>query len=189
MSQFEVEIKFRGADHKDLARRLADLGAAKGVAVEQEDLYLSHPARDFRATDEALRLRRQGMEHRITYKGPKLGGPTKTREEIELPYGDGAVGDDAAKMALMLGHLGFKPVANVRKVRTSHRLSFEGRTMEVGLDTVDGLGTFAEVEAIADGPDDLADAQQVVLELAGRLGLGTDQVETRSYLRMIVEGP
>ncbi len=84
-------------------------------------------------------------------------------------------------------NLGFKPVATVRKRRIPYRLDFEGRTMQVGLDTVNGLGAFAEVEAIASGPGDLPEAQQFVLELAGRLGLSSDQVEPRSYLRMILE--
>ncbi|QDV38492.1 class IV adenylate cyclase [Tautonia plasticadhaerens] len=185
MSPFEVEMKFRGADHAALARLLAELGGQAGEAVEQEDIYLSHPSRDFRETDEALRLRRDGAENRVTYKGPKLAGPTKTREELELTYEAGA--DSLARMERLFVNLGFRPVATVRKTRIGYRLSFEGRPMQVGLDTVDGLGVFAEVEAIAHGPADLPEAQQYVLELAGRLGLGADQVEVRSYLRLLME--
>ncbi|HEU5115398.1 MAG TPA: class IV adenylate cyclase, partial [Isosphaeraceae bacterium] len=83
---FEVEIKFRAADHRALAARLIALGAEASEAQEHEDLYLAHPSRDFARTDEALRLRRVGDQNRVTYKGPKLGGPTKTREEIEVPF-------------------------------------------------------------------------------------------------------
>jgi adenylate cyclase class 2 len=185
MSPFEVEMKFRGADHAALALRLAELGGRAGGEVEQVDIYLAHPSRDFRETDEALRLRRDGAENRVTYKGPKLAGPTKTREEVELTYEAGP--DALAQMERLFVNLGFRPVATVRKTRIPYRLEFEGRPMEVGLDSVDGLGVFAEVEAIARGPADLPEAQQFVLELAGRLGLGADQVETRSYLRMLLE--
>ena len=185
MSPFEVEMKFRGADHAELAARLSGLGAVPDPAVEQEDIYLAHPSRDFRETDEALRLRRDGAENRLTYKGPKLAGPTKTREELELTFDPGP--DALAKLERVFVNLGFRPVATVRKVRTPYRLAFEGRPMQVGLDSVDGLGQFAEVEAIAGGPADLPEAQQFVLELAGRLGLGADRVEMRSYLRMLLE--
>ena len=58
--------------------------------------------------------------------------------------------------------------------------------MEVVLDHVEGLGTFAEVEALA-GSADLADAQAAVQALARELGLGLNQVETKSYLRMHLE--
>ncbi|RUL88549.1 class IV adenylate cyclase [Tautonia sociabilis] len=185
MTPFEVEMKFRDADHEELAARLAELGAERGEQVEQEDIYLAHPSRDFRETDEALRLRRDGSENRVTYKGPKLAGPTKTREELELSYEPGL--DALAMMERLFVNLGFRPVATIRKRRVGYRLDFEGRPMQVGLDSVEGLGSFAEVEAIAHGPADLPEAQQFVLELAGRLGLGPDHVEMRSYLRMALE--
>ena len=44
---FEVEIKYRTDAHADLARRLASLGGEPAAAIDQEDIYLSHPARDF----------------------------------------------------------------------------------------------------------------------------------------------
>lgn len=185
MSPFEVEIKFKQVDRADLLRRLAELGAEAEPEIDQEDLYFAHPSRDFRETDEALRLRRDGQENRVTYKGPKLGGPTKTREELELTFGPGA--ECLEQMERLFVNLGFRPVATVRKRRVPYRLDFEGRPMQIGLDTVNGLGAFAEVEAIASSPKDLPEAQQFVLELAGRLGLSSDQVEPRSYLRMILE--
>lgn len=180
---FEVEIKFRDVDHADLAARLLAIGAVPGEAIAQEDRYLAHPARDFARTNEALRLRREGDANRITYKGPKLAGPTKTREEVEIPFEDGAEG--LAGMARIFEALGFRPVATIRKLRRPFSLAVEGRPVEIGLDQAEGLGSFAEVEALAEGPGDLAEAQRVVQELAGRLGLVA--VEPRSYLRMHLE--
>src|SRR3954449_1270660 len=83
---FEVEIKFRTDGHDDMARRLAEMGGKPAAVSDQEDVYLSHPARDFAQTGEALRLRSEGSSNRITYKGPRQGGPTKTREEIEIAF-------------------------------------------------------------------------------------------------------
>lgn len=180
---YEVEIKFRVEDHGALARRLEELGAEAGPEVRQEDTYLSHPGRDFASTDEALRLRRIGAENYVTYKGPKLAGPTKTREEIEIPFEPGPEG--LRRMARLTERLGFRPVATIRKTRRPYRLEEGGRRMEVALDLADGLGAFAEVETLAGGPDDLAAAQAAVLALAERLGLV--EVERRSYLRMTLE--
>jgi adenylate cyclase class 2 len=180
---FEVELKFRVADHRALLAALERRGASPGEAVVQEDHYLAHPARDFAATDEALRLRREGPSSAITYKGPKHGGPTKTREELEVPV---APGDAAfADLLRLFERLGFRPVRTIRKTRRAFGLEAEGRALAVTLDAVDGLGAFAEVEALAAGVADLPAAQRAVLALAAELGL--EQLEPRSYLRMHLE--
>jgi adenylate cyclase class 2 len=180
---YEVEVKYRTDDHDGVARQLAELGAAAAGGVEQEDTYLSHPARDFAETKEAFRIRRAGEDNRLTYKGPKQSGPTKTRAEVEIPF---AAGDERCRqMARLLLHLGFQPVATIRKRRESFHLFFQGHPLEVALDTAEGLGRFVEIEAIAGGDDDLPGTQQAVLALGERLGLS--DVEPRSYLRMLLE--
>ena len=97
---YEVEVKYRLVDHDQLERRLTSDGADRGPEISQEDIYLSHPSRDFAATNEALRIRRIGAENRITYKGPRLSGPTKTREEIEIACASGDAAFDAVAAAL-----------------------------------------------------------------------------------------
>src|SRR5262249_19531928 len=86
---FEVEVKYRSVDADRLRSLLIERGAREDPAMDQEDIYLRHPARDFAQTQEALRLRRIGDDNRVTYKGPRFPGPTKTREEIELPFEGG----------------------------------------------------------------------------------------------------
>jgi adenylate cyclase class 2 len=180
---YEVEVKYRTPDHATLADRLFALGGVAGPEIVHEDEYLGHPCRDFAQTNEALRLRRVGDANRITYKGPRREGPTKTREEIEIPFGDGAEPRDA--MRRLFVQLGFRPVASIRKVRRPFHLTYQGRAIEVVLDEAEGLGTFAEVEAIAASESDLPAAQGAVLALARELDL--TEVEPRSYLRMWLE--
>ena len=180
---FEVEIKYRLEDAETLARRLRAEGALERPEVGHRDLYLAHPARDFAATDEALRLRAEGESNHVTYKGPKRGGPTKTREELEVPFEPGP--EASSRMALVFEHLGFLPVAEVAKFRRAFSLEHEGRALTVTIDRADGLGTFAEVEALAANAEDLSAAQEAVIDLAARLGLW--EVEPRSYLRMTLE--
>ena len=180
---FEVEVKYRAVDHDHLVQRLVQMGAVAGEAVDHEDIYLNHPARDFAQTGEAVRIRRLGQENRITYKGPRRSGPTKTREEIEIAVAEGP--DEFRQLLTLLENLGFRPVATVRKRRASFHLTFHEHELEIALDTAEGLGPFAEIEALASGEADLPAAQQAVLTLAGTLGL--TEVEPRSYLRMVLE--
>jgi adenylate cyclase, class 2 len=180
---YEVEIKFRSADHEVLRRRLTGRGAVEEPPVVQVDSYLSHPCRDFVQTNEAFRLRRISAENRITYKGPRLEGPTKTREEIEISLAEGE--DAFEQLSRLFENLGFRPVATIRKERTTFHLSDPPLRIEVALDRAEGLGDFAEIEIVAPTESDLSAAQGAVLALAAQLGL--TEVEPRSYLRMALE--
>ena len=180
---YEIEVKFRVADHAELIRRLGARGLAPDSAVEHRDAYLAHPSRDFARTGEAFRIRGEGDSNRITYKGPKLGGPAKTREEIEVEFAEGTEAREQLTRAFEL--LGFRPVAVVRKRRSEYRLEYRGRPMIVALDEAEGLGPFAEVETLVEAESHLPEAQEAVLALAGELGLA--EVEPRSYLRMVLE--
>lgn len=182
---YEVEIKFRVEDLPALEARLASLAGSPQPAMAQEDVYLVHPCRDFAQTGEAFRLRREGQTLFLTYKGARLEGPAKTREEIEVPVG-GAGLAHRAELLLLLERLGFQPLLRpIAKLRTPYRLVRHGRALTVAVDRAEGLGTFAEVETIAQGPDDLPEAQAAVMQLAESLELRL--VEPRSYLRMALD--
>jgi adenylate cyclase class 2 len=180
---YEIEVKYRLVDADQLRRRLAQECTDRGPEITQEDTYFSHPSRDFAISNEALRLRRIAQENRITYKGPRHSGPTKTREEIEIPF---AVGDEAARDLLqMFERLGFNPVATIRKTRTPFHLTVDSRQIEIAIDDAEGLGRFAEIETLAATNADLPAAQAAVLAVARRFALA--EVEPRSYLRMALE--
>src|SRR5262245_56565859 len=137
---YEVEIKYRSVDHAALERRLTELGAVRSESSFQIDTYLTHPARDFAVTNEAFRVRSIGDENRMTYKGPRKPGPTKTREEIEIRVADG---DEASGQLLRLFELlGFQPVATIRKERVSFYVNRAGHRVEVALDRAELLGDF-----------------------------------------------
>jgi adenylate cyclase class 2 len=105
----------------------------------------------------------------------------KTRTEIEVPLADGdAV---AADFLQLLTHLGYRPVAVVKKQRCIYHLQRDGFALEVCLDEVDGLGRFAEIEIQA--PEEREhDAQRVLLAVGADLGLARD--ERRSYLELLL---
>jgi adenylate cyclase class 2 len=53
----EIEAKFRSPGNDKVEKSLARLGAKKLADGTIEDIYFSHPAKDFGKSDEALRLR------------------------------------------------------------------------------------------------------------------------------------
>jgi pantoate--beta-alanine ligase len=177
----EIEQKYARADFAELARRLARLGARPGTDIVESDQYFNAPDRDFARTREAFRLRQVGSDNFLTYKGPRAAHAVKTRTELEIPLPPGEAA--AQQHARLLTHLGYRPVAVVRKRRRSFHLDRGGFALTVCLDDVEGLGHFAEVEALAE--HDQADAARAaILELARELGLG--EVEQRAYLTMFL---
>jgi adenylate cyclase class 2 len=177
----EVEQKFRVADHMALEQRLMTAGAVRGETVEQVDRYLSHPARDFGRTDEALRLRLVGPRNYITYKGPKLDATTKTRHEIEIEL---QAGQKSAAGALELfAALGFTAVTDVCKHRIHFTVTWQDREIGIALDNVAELGNFVELEIVTEASDAAA-ARACIASLALELGL-TDN-ERRSYLELLL---
>lgn len=179
---FEVEQKFRIVDRDALLTRLTAIQVQLGEPQLQVDTYFRHPARDFAQTDEALRIRQVGEANCITYKGPKIDKTTKTRREIELPLASGT--EAAEQFAELLKALSFQPVAAVRKQRRTGEIEWQGLCVEIALDEVERVGTFAELELASDEAG-LERARACLVSLAAELGLR--HVERRSYLELLLE--
>ncbi|MEM1061011.1 MAG: class IV adenylate cyclase [Planctomycetota bacterium] len=181
----EVEQKFHVADAAALRARIDAAGLRPSGEVTETDSYLSHPSRDLAATDEALRVRTTaradgGRSVAVTFKGPRSGGPVKTRFESEFPV----LASEATALEFF-EKLGFGLVRRVEKRRSLFtRDEGDADRVTVTLDDVTGLGTFSEVEVVlADGTPP-GDAEQIVDRWAERLGLETP--EPRSYLEMLL---
>lgn len=182
---FEIESKFRLPDQgQALTTALSNHGAVAKPGYLVCDTYLRHPARDFAATGEAFRIRREAGRNMLTYKGPKSGSAgVKTRTEIEFGIDSGDVVYEQARA--LTTALGFTEVLTVEKFRTPFKVMFKGRELMVVLDNACELGHFAEVETIVETSQEQAAAEAAIKALAAELGL-TDS-EPRSYLRMWLE--
>lgn len=177
MLEAEVKLKLDDSLRAALETRLAALEARPGAEVEQIDEYLAHPSRDFRRSDEALRLRRTPHGLRLTYKGPKLDPPRKTREEIEFEL---ATRPETA--ARLFARLGFRSVACVRKRRREYRLRDHPPTA-VAIDEVRGLGWFCEVEVEAQS---VAEGRERLAARLRELGLEGLRPVAESYLELLL---
>lgn len=171
MQTYEVEIKARCGDPEEVRGRLEALEAELVEERFDEDIYYSHPCRDFGQTDEAFRVRKIGASTWLTYKGPKLRGTSKTRVEEEVAVGD------AATAKRLVEALGFSRVLDIRKNRILYRLN----DIEICIDSVEDLGDFVELE-IRSGEIDAA--EEKLFALAATLGL--DEFERRSYLELLL---
>lgn len=175
----EVEAKVAVDDPEALRQRLHGLGAAATPPALEEDVFFRHAARDLAAADEALRLRRlaPGSDgapaFELTHKGPRQPGAYKAREERSA-----RLVDDPTDL---LAGLGYVPSARLAKTRQRFRLA----ALEVTLDHVEGLGWFAEVEAL--GGDDPRSAEASVQAALRELGLAGRPRVGKSYVELALE--
>lgn len=112
-----------------------------------------------------LRLHPDGTG-KLTLKGPRQSAAAiSKRVEIETPV----CFKDTRELLRVLG---YEKVFAYRKTRATYRLE----DCEITLDQVPGLGHFMEIEGPA----------RIIKRLEKKLGLKPEQIETRSYLQMLL---
>ena len=179
MTEVELKAALTAELMAALPERLAGLGFVPDEDVRERDLYFNAPHRDFRETDEALRLRTVSgsrQETVITYKGAKTDHRSNTRLEYETALGEG----ETARAILLA--LGFSPVLTVSK----HRRTFRRGDVTACLDQVEGLGSFLELEHLLQDESGRDSAVDELLALLGRLGVERQSLERRSYLELLL---
>ncbi|HNZ59979.1 MAG TPA: class IV adenylate cyclase [Methanofastidiosum sp.] len=133
----------------------------------EEDIYFSSPIKDFKETDEALRVRYSNNKVILTYKGPKLDKVSKSREEYEAFV--------SGEIEQILQKLGYKEVLKVKKKRKVYRY----KEYIISIDEVEDLGEYLEVELKS---DNLRDVEKIE-SLFNLLFLDS---ERRSYLELLL---
>ncbi|MGI6204417.1 MAG: class IV adenylate cyclase [Anaerovoracaceae bacterium] len=200
MIESEIKASLEGIDREDLIARIGRLGFRAEESKHQTDVYYNGRDRDFRKTDEALRLRRTeyagGSEKSaITYKGPKMDSVTMTREEIQTDVRDGQEADR------LIRALGFEPVMTVEKTRqryTNYELLADPKldrtwtpvtkhAMAVCIDDVSGLGPFIEIEILLKDDSGLGAARANLHQMLDVLMVPQENATTKSYLDQLME--
>ncbi len=173
----EVEIKARVLDRGAVAVKLRDLGARLIRREYHVDIYLSHPSRDFKSTDEALRLRVVNGEGLLTYKGPRLSRGVKAREEINVRV------EPWERMLDLLKSLGFTEFLRIEKEREVYTYSF----YTINLDSVKELGNFIEIETETNDVSAVEAIKSEMIKLLTKLGIGTDDLVEETYLELMLK--
>lgn len=174
MSHIEREIKIRliYPNLEELEKKIAE----KFTFINEEhqiDTYYNSPIRDFKESDEALRIRIVNNEAELTYKGPKLSNKSKSREELTVKI------DNPDVMDKILQKLGFVSVFKVEKIRKN----FHGGKFIISLDRVIGLGDFLEIEGINVSEEELTAFVNNFTDEFNIVGEKT----LKSYLELLLE--
>jgi adenylate cyclase class 2 len=150
--------------------------------------------RDFKKTDEALRLRTsirfgkdnrynpEEIEYYITYKGKKLDEFTKTRKEIDIKI------EDIERMKELLDLLGFQEVLVVKKERELYKFKLDDRKITALLDYIPILNQhFVEIEYLSITNEEIEEIREKMFSFLELLGLNRKDSIRKSYLELIME--
>ena len=174
---YEYEIKIKVENLEKIRNKLQEMNANFLGVIEESDVYFLHPCRDFRRTDEALRVRIYNDKLELTYKGPKISDKIKAREEINIELRH----EDLQKIVELLEKLGFKKFLKVKKRREVYRIG----GFEVNLDSIEDLGDFIEVE-LKSACKDEKEASNMLTNFVEKLGLEPKSI-LKSYLELLIE--
>jgi adenylate cyclase class 2 len=192
----EVEVKVQISDPALMRKKFEENQGVYKFSLIHEDTYYNMPKglRDFKQTDEALRLRKsrrfdkqshekiQDIEYYITYKGKKIDSITKTREEIDIKI------EDIKKMNKMLDSLGFRKVFTVKKEREFYEFIFKNYHIEALIDYIPTLEQyFIEVEYLTDSKEKVDESKELLFNFLSIFGIQKEDSITKSYLELILE--
>ena len=180
MIEVELKAKVERDEILDIVRKLENLGFKRCSKMEEIDTYFNGIDRDFRETDEALRVRKTvdltgNVKYYLTYKGPKIDNISKTREEYQVVVNDG----DVAKV--ILEKLGFKPLPPLKKIREIYKNS---ENITVSIDEVEGIGYFVEFEKTVDSEGEREEAIKDLMDLIKSLNINERRLIRLSYLEL-----
>lgn len=138
----EIEAKMKIDSLDPVRERLRVLGATSAGTALETNVFFDTEDRSLLASDRGLRLRTARRlpdgptTNTVTYKGPRLAGPLKSRSELEM----GVTGaDDAVRLFEALGYL---RVLSFEK----RRETWEFGGCKVELDELPHLGVYVEIE-------------------------------------------
>ena len=168
----EIEIKFRVADVRTLARKLREAGfhLVTRRTHEMNTLY-DLPGERLRKRKELLRLRKYGSAWTLTHKSGTTRGKHSSRVELETTVADGKT------MDAILRALGYAPSFRYEKFRAEWvDKKMPGGKGQVVLDETP-IGNFCEIE----GPPRWIDAT------AKKLGVNEADYITKNYATLFLE--
>ena len=138
----EIEVKARAGNLSELASKLESLGFVVSEPIAQRDAIFvdsNYGQFDqFQPDKNLLRIRESGEKFVFTIKQPKANQLDSIEHETEIANAE------EMKEALIL--MGFHEAVRVNKTRRKTRYN----DWEICLDEVEDLGSFIEVEKIAD---------------------------------------
>ncbi len=175
-------MKVKIADPAGLEKCLLGLGYILKETLRETDTYFDGGMNGIKKSGQALRVRRTlvcatGKEHSsITFKGEKLDKISMARVELETGVENGETAER------ILSALGFFPVQPI-VIKT--RKVFKKEDISVCVDDVQGLGSYLELEIMAESEEARPAALDRIEKLLQSIGYTMADTMRVSYLSQL----
>jgi adenylate cyclase, class 2 len=163
-----LEAKFPLADLEVAAERARALGYKQRAVIDQRDTF-------FRAPNGKLKLREEGNRAMLIFYSRDDRGPLKlsSYEIVAISHAE----ETRAILAAAMGTLAMV---------TKHRILMKRDNVRFHLDSVEGLGTFGEIEAVIPKDDDPELSRADVDDLLAALGVKAADLIDVSYFELLL---
>ena len=181
-NMIEIEVKLKIEDSIGIEKCLLDQRFILNEILKETDIYFDGGINGIKKSGQALRVRKivdcsTGKEHSmVTFKGEKLDRVSMARLELETGVENGETAER------ILSALGFFPVQPT-VVKTRKILKYED--ICACLDDVKGLGTFLELEIMAESEDARPAALDRIEEILQSIGHTMADTTRASYLSQL----
>ena len=178
----EIEVKLRIKDVAVLEKKLLEQGYKLIETLRETDTYFDGGINGIKKSGQALRVRRTvncvtGKEQSaITFKGEKIDAVSMARLELETVVESG---EAAERILCALGFYPVQPiVVKIRKILRNGDIC-------ACLDDVQGLGTFLELEIMAESEEARPEALDRIEKILKSIGYTMADTTRASYLSQL----
>jgi predicted adenylyl cyclase CyaB len=173
----EIELKAHIDDPAAVERQVASFASYQRAFDKSDEYWHGQLWREARGT-KGFRLRRDDGKAVVTFKRKTSFDGMEVNEETEFEVSD-PIAFDA-----LVERLGCERYYSKRKRGTAY--GYDDCTIE--LVSVDGLGSFIEIECLVEGDDPVrvSGAKAKVRSILARAGVPESRIEARGYSELIL---
>lgn len=171
----EIELKARLSNKNEVEQKLVKMGCTWSAICVQNDTIYKNNDNDGVTNSLIFRIRECGIQKILTLKA--FAEDTNVAEEFELYI------SDCEKMEQILQILGFFPKETVKKQRKI--TAYKG--FNICIDEVDQLGSFIEIEKMAESDNDKKNVCQEIEKMLHDLNIPQKEIVKKKYYEMITD--
>lgn len=164
-ARYELQYKYEASVSEE---QLVALGAIPVTDTRQQDTYFMPKDRRIANWGERMILREEHGRYQLSYKRPVQLAQTIVRPHLDIPI-------EPEDIPLVEGE--YQKIGTVSKQRKEYRLG----SVDIALDTVDGLGAYIELRSTSSQDED------ELQRIANALGLAEAQATDKSYFELLEE--